>query len=166
MFLAVTKAEINTLRLDRVRRFVFWPTGKPHGRRSGGYAIQRIVLRCCPQSKPPCQRVAAHTNFAVILYRILPTDARHSLRQPCKHIPCPAAKALLTPYGRCRPRRQIVVPILNLDSGQQKWLCGLPMYGFNFSFHPCKVMFIHHLQQQVFGAGSAVDAAGSVLYLQ
>ena len=20
-----------------------------------------------------------------------------------------------------------------------------PMYGFNFSFHPCKVMFIHHL---------------------
>jgi len=52
-----------------------------------------------------------------------------------------------------------------LDSGQQKWLCGLPMYGFNFSFHPCKVMFIHHLQQQVFGADIAIDVAGSVLYL-
>ena len=37
---------------------------------------------------------------------------------------------------------------------------------FQFSFHPCKVMFIHHLQQQVFGTGIAVDAAGSVLYLQ
>ena len=32
--------------------------------------------------------------------------------------------------------------------------------------HPGKIVFVRHLQQQVFGTGIAVDAAASVLYLQ
>ena len=31
---------------------------------------------------------------------------------------------------------------------------------------PGKIVFVRHLQQQVFGTGIAVDAAASVLYLQ
>ena len=75
-----------------------------------------------------------------------------------------AAKALLTPHRRCRPRRQIVIPVLYLDSGQQKWLCGLLTYRFHFSRHPREVVIVRHLQQQVFGAGIAIDVADSVLY--
>ena len=46
-----------------------------------------------------------------------------------------------------------------------QWLCGLPMYSFHFPRHPGKIVFVRHLQQQVFGTGIAVDTAASVLYL-
>ena len=38
--------------------------------------------------------------------------------------------------------------------------------GFRFPLHPCRVVLVRHLQQQVFGADRAIDSAGSVLYLQ
>ena len=80
--------------------------------------------------------------------------------------PSPAAEVLPAPRGRCRPRRQVVVPIFHGDSNQQKRLRGLPTQGFRFPLHPCEVVFVRHLQQQVFGTDRAVDAAASVLYLQ
>ena len=165
MFLAVTKAEVNALRLDRVRRFVFWPAGKPHGRRSRRHAVQGIGPGCRPQRKQPRQRVAAQNNLGIFLYRILPTDARHSLLQPRQRILCPAAEALLAPRGRCGPRRQVVVPIFHGDSDQQKRSCGLPSQGFRFPFHPCRVVLVRHLQQQVFGADRAIDSESFLPHL-
>ena len=41
---------------------------------------------------------------------------------------------------------------------------GFPAYSFNFPLHPCKVMFIRHLQQQIFGAGIAIDVANPISY--
>ena len=65
MFLAVTKAEINTLRLDRVRRFVFWPTGKPHGRRSRRHAILNWRILREEEIGSYYEKMANNTNVTI-----------------------------------------------------------------------------------------------------
>lgn len=118
--LAVAEAEVDGLRIHCVLPRVIEPAGKPDGRRSGGAGGERVRLAARVEREERRERIAADEEAGVALRgEFFAHERQEFVLHVGERLRGVAAEAFLAEDGRGRPRREVVVPAIDAEGGEQ-----------------------------------------------